>query len=102
MPALTIPFSANKCPNKLAPKVPNNILKNPLFCSFVSFLIVLVIPFRKMLESSRAWTIFITSLISLFEIMKLVVPEPCIFYWILASIAEADAVISNGAETISA
>ena len=39
-PALTIPFPDNKFPNKLAPHVPNNILKNPPFCSFVSFIIV--------------------------------------------------------------
>ena len=54
-PALTIPFAANKFPNKLAPKASNNILKNLPFCSFVSFLIVLVTPFSKKLESSRAW-----------------------------------------------
>ena len=60
-PALTISFPANRFPNKLAPKVPYNMLKNPHFCSFVSFLIVLVTPFNKILESSRAWTIFITS-----------------------------------------
>ena len=53
-PALTIPFPANKFPNKLAPKVPNNIFKNPPFCSFVTFLIVLVTHFSKILESSRA------------------------------------------------
>ena len=53
-PALKIPFPVNKFPNKLAPKVPNNILKNPPFCSFVSFVIVLVTPFNKILEFSRA------------------------------------------------
>ena len=50
VPALTIPFPFNKFLNKLAPKVPNNILKNASFCSFVSVLIVLVTPFRKILE----------------------------------------------------
>ena len=29
-PALIIPFPVNKLPNKLASKVPSNILKNPL------------------------------------------------------------------------
>ena len=53
-PALTIPFPVNKFPNKLAHKVPNNTLKNPPLGSFVSFLIVLVTPFSKILESSRA------------------------------------------------
>ena len=53
-PALTIRFPANKFPYKLAPKVPNSILKYAPFCSFVSFLIVLVSSFSKILESSRA------------------------------------------------
>ena len=42
------------------------------------------------------------SFISLFEIIKVVVPEPCIFFWIPASIAEAAAVIPNGAKTFFA
>ena len=45
-PALLIPFPVNKFPNKLAPNVPSNILKNPPLCSLVSFLIVLVTPFK--------------------------------------------------------
>ena len=49
-----------------------------------------------MLKSSRAWTIFIMSFNFSFQIIKVVVPEPCIFFWILASIAEAAAVIPNG------
>ena len=37
-PALIIPFPpVNKLPNKLAPKVPSNILKNPPLCYLVSF-----------------------------------------------------------------
>ena len=52
--ALRIPFPVKKFSIKVAPKVPNNILKNPPFCSFVSFLIVLVTPFIKILEFSRA------------------------------------------------
>ena len=91
-------------PYKVVPKVPSNVLKNPPFCPFVSFLIVLVTTFNKILESSRAWTIFIMSFISLFEIIKVVAckakdegwPEPCI--WITASIAEAAAKIPNGAK----
>ena len=47
------------------------------------------------------------SFISLFEIIKVVVreaedewrPEPCIFFWVPASIAEEAAVIPNGAKT---
>ena len=87
-------------PNKLAPKVPYNIPKNPPFCYFVSFLIVCVTPLSKLLEPSRASTIFIMSFISLFEIVKVVIPEPCIFFWITASIAEAAAVIPKGANIL--
>ena len=42
------------------------------------------------------------SFISSFEIIKVVVPDPSINFWIHASIAEADAVIPNGAKTFSA
>ena len=45
-----IPFLARMLLNRLAPKVPNNIFKNPSFCSFVFFLIVLVTPFNKILD----------------------------------------------------
>ena len=88
--------------NKPAPKVPNNIPKNPSFWSFVSFSIVLVIPFNKKIESSRAWTVFIMSFISSFEIIKVVVPEPCIFFWIPASVAEAAAAIPYAAKILFA
>ena len=53
-PALNIPFPVNMFRNKLVPKVPNRISKNVPFCYFVSFLIVLVIPFNKILKSSGA------------------------------------------------
>ena len=50
-PALIIPFPpVNKLPNKLAPNVPSNILKNPPLCSLVSFSIVLLTPFNKIPE----------------------------------------------------
>ena len=41
-PILHNPFPVNKLPNHDTPNDPNNILKNPPFCSFVSFLIVLL------------------------------------------------------------
>ena len=69
---------------------------------FILFLVVLVTPFSKILESSRAWTIFFISLISLFEIIKAVLSEPCIFFWIHASITEDAAVIPNGAKVFLA
>ena len=37
--------------------------------------------------------------ISSFEVIKVVVPEPCIFFWIPASISRTAAVIPNGAKT---
>ena len=82
-------------PNKVASKIPNHIPRNPPFCSFVSFSIVLVIPYNKIIQSSKAWTNFIMSIISSFEIVRVIVPEQCIFFWILASIADAAAVITN-------
>ena len=42
--------------------------------------------------------ISIVSFIFLFVIIKVVVPEPCIFFWIPASIAGAAAVIPNVAK----
>ena len=59
-PALTTPFPDNKFPNNDAPKVPNNIDKNPPFCSLVSFSIISVTHFNKILESSSFLIIFIT------------------------------------------
>ena len=41
-------------PNKQAPKMPNKMLKNPPFYSFISFLIVLVTPLSKIFECLRA------------------------------------------------
>ena len=38
--------------NKLAPKVPNNILRNPPFCSFASFTILLLTYFINKPDSS--------------------------------------------------
>ena len=79
-PALTIPCPpVNKLPNKLAPNVPSNILKNPPFYSLVSFSIVLLTPFNKIPEFSRASIIFIISLMSSCSIINLT-PEPCIFF----------------------
>ena len=79
-PALIIPFPpVNKLPNKLASNVPSNILKNQLFCSLVSFSIVLLTPFNKIPEFSRASIIFIISFMSSCSIINLT-PEPCIFF----------------------
>ena len=93
----------NKFPNNEAPKVPNNILRNHPPCSLASCLIVFLTPFNNTPESSRDLTIFIISFISLFDIIKVVVPtplvapEPSIFFLILPSIADIAAVNPNGA-----
>ena len=98
-PALTIPFPpVNKFPNKLAPNVPSNILKNPPLCSLVSFSIVLVTPFNKIPEFSNASIIFIISFISSCSIINLTL-EPCIFFFSIADIA---AVKPNSANTFLA
>ena len=52
-------------------------------------LIVLETYFSKILKSSRAWTIFIISVISSFEIIKVVVPDPNIVLGTAASAADA-------------
>ena len=97
-PALTIPFPVNKFPNKIAPKVANNKLKNPRFCSFTSFWTVLETTFSKIFESSSARITFIIAFISSFEIIKVVVckaedkgwPDPNIFLCIPASDASVN------------
>ena len=101
-PALTITFPpVNKLPNKLAPNVPSNILKNPTLCSLFSFSIVLLTPFNKIPEFSRASIIFIISFISSCSTINFT-PEPCIFFYILPSIADIAAVKPNGANTFLA
>ena len=79
------------------------MLKIPPFCAIFSFLIVFVNSLHKILKSSRTWIIFIMSFIPSFGIIKVVAreaedegwPEPCIFFWIPASIAEAAALVPN-------
>ena len=74
--------------------MPNSILRNPPFCSFALFLIVSLTPSNNNPESSRDLTIFKMSLISSFEIIKIVLwPDPNILLCIPASAADAAAVI---------
>ena len=74
-PALITPLLVNALPNTLAANVPN-IGRNPLFCSFVSFLIVSLIPFTNNLDYTSDLTTSIISTISSFEIINAVVPDP--------------------------
>ena len=101
-PARTIPFPpVNKFPNKLAPKVPKSILKNPSLCSLVSFSIFLVTPFNKIPEFSNVSIIFIISFMSSCSLTNLT-HFPLIFFCILPSIADIAAVKPNGANTFLA
>ena len=78
-PALIIPFPVNKLPNKLAPKVPKSILKNPPLCSLISFSIefnsISLTPFNKIPEFSSSLIILIISYVSSSSIINLT-PEP--------------------------
>ena len=79
-PALIAPLPENRFPNKLAPKMPNNIPRSPPFYSFASFLIVSLTPFNNKTDSSSDLTIFIISFISSLEVINIVLPNPKHFY----------------------
>ena len=92
-----------RSPNKPAPNVPNNALRNPPFCSFTSFWTVSVTPFNNKPESSRDFTILMMSLISSFDIINVtwrLLPDPSIFLCIPASAADAAAVNPKGINTL--
>ena len=95
-PVLNVLFPVKRFPNKLAPKVPNNIPRNPPFCYFASFLNALLTPFVYKPDSSRDSIISIISFISSFKIINVVLPDPNIFLTIAASVAVAAAVNPNG------
>ena len=78
-PALITPLPASIFPNKLAPSVESNILRNPPFCSFASSFIVSLTSFNSIPESSRDLNIFKMSFNSSFEIFKVVVPDQGFF-----------------------
>ena len=97
-PDLIVPFPVNRFSMKLAPNVTNIIIRNPPFCSFARFLIVLQTPVINKQDSSRYLTIFMISLISPFKIINVAVREgksegrvldPNIFLRIAAFIAAA-------------
>ena len=87
-PALYIPLPIKRSPNKLAPNVPNNALRNP--------------PFNNKPESSRDFIILIISLISSFDIISVAFPDLNIFLCIPASAADAAAVHPKGIKTLLA
>ena len=103
-------LSVDRFPNKQAPKVPYNILRNPPFCSFASFLIASSTPIISKPDSSRDLTTLMISILSSFKIIYTVLrkakfersPEPYIFLWIAASVADAAVVNPNGIKSFLA
>ena len=63
---------ANRFPNKPVPNVPDNILKNSPFRSFVSFLIVSLTPFVNKPDYLRDLTVFIRSFMPPLEMINVV------------------------------
>ena len=104
------PLPVNKFPNILALNISNSLLKNPLFCSFASFLIVSLSPFIIKPDSSSDLTIYIIPFICSFETINVVTceakhegwPDQNIFLWIAASVADVAAVNPNGIKMLLA
>ena len=65
-------------------------------------MIVSLITFISNIDSSSDVTISIISSISLFAIINAIVPDPWIFFWIAASVADAAAVNNNRIKTFLA
>ena len=78
----------------------NQIPRNSPFCSFASFLIVLITPFINKPDSSSHLTIFIISFIFSLEITNAVLAVPNNFSLIAASASDAAAVNPNGNKTL--
>ena len=100
--ALITPLPVVRFPYKIAPNVPNNMPRNRLFCSFASLSIVSLTPFIKKATFSRDLTIFMISLVSSFGIISVVTPDPKIFFWLAAFVADAAAVSPYGIKTLLA
>ena len=79
-PTLIVPLPVNKFLSKVAPNVPNNIQRNHSFCYFAS-LTVLLMSFINKPDSSSDLITFMISLISLFAIISLVIPDPKIYFY---------------------
>ena len=100
-------FPPNIFCNILAANLANNPWRNPLFCSFVSFFIVsfFIISLTRFIskpDSSRDLTIFLVAYIYLVEIIRAVVPDPKILFWIAASVTGAANVKPNRTKALLA
>ena len=83
VPALIIPSPAfimlllvDRFADNIAPKKPKNSPRNSRFCSYASFLFVLLTPFINKSHSSGKLLIFMISFISSLEIINFVLPDP--------------------------
>ena len=92
------PLPVNAFPNIVVTNVPNNVERDPSFCSFASSLIVFRIPFITNPNYSTDLTIFIITSISSIEIINEVIQN---FLRIGASVAAA-AVNPNEIKTLLA
>ena len=75
-PALIVHLPVNRFPNKLAPNVPNSILKNVPFCFMASFLIVSLIPSIINTDPLSYLLVFLISFISSLKVITLEKPDP--------------------------
>ena len=74
-PALITTLPIIRFPIKLAPNLPNNMLRNPPFCSFASFLFVSLTLFINKPHYSSDLVIFMISFISSIEIINVAITE---------------------------
>ena len=75
LPSLIVPLSVKKISNKLVPNFSNNIPRNPPFCSFALFLIVLLTLYINKPDSSSDLTIDMMSFISSVKTINVVIRE---------------------------
>ena len=101
-PPLTTPLSTKALPHKLAANELNEILKNPSFYSFASFLIVSLTPFICKPDPSRSLIIFMISFKSSFENTNAAMPYPKNFFWIAPFVAVTAVVNPKGTKTLLA
>ena len=96
----TPPF--NRCSNRLGPTTPIKMLENLPFCHFYLFLILLLTLFINRSDSSRGLTISMILSIASYDIIIVVILDPKICFYILASRVDAAVVSLNGIKTLLA
>ena len=84
-------------PNIDSPEVSNNIPGNPCSCFLISCFVVSRTPSIMVLIISSISSFEMTSVI---YFSALTTPGPCIFLWIVPTIADADPIVAHGAKNI--